>query len=64
MLFSIDLVDPLILFIIYFSDLILTDDQLKLYTLADIEMLLRSAGKTLLDYPAMPTTDSSLIPDL
>lgn len=40
----------------------LDDDQLKNYTLAEIERLLHSHGKSLKeDYPTMPGTDVSLI---
>jgi len=46
------------------GDLTLTQEQLKIYALADIEMLLQSAGKSLSNYPPMPTADPSLIPDL
>ncbi|XP_039688735.1 uncharacterized protein [Medicago truncatula] len=43
-------------------DLVLDDDQLKSYTLAEIERLLHSHGKSLKeDYPTMPRTDISLI---
>jgi len=42
----------------------LTKEKLKLYALADIDMLLQSSGKNLSDYPPMPTADPSLIPDL
>ncbi len=34
------------------------------YALADIEMMLRSCGKSLKDYPPMPQADTSLIPDI
>jgi len=46
------------------SDLMLNDDQLKAYTLVEIEMLLKSYGKNLSKYPPMPTTDRSLVPDV
>ncbi|AES70097.2 hypothetical protein MTR_3g047930 [Medicago truncatula] len=43
---------------------ILTEDQLKIYALADIELLPLSAGKSLAEIPPMPREDPSLIPDL
>jgi hypothetical protein len=46
------------------ADLVLTEDQLKIYALADIELNLLSAGKSLADYPPMPRADPALIPDL
>ena len=46
------------------ADLILTDDQLIQYALADIEMMLRSCVKSLKDYPPMPRADTSLVPDI
>ncbi|KEH21931.1 PIF1-like helicase [Medicago truncatula] len=43
-------------------DLVLDDDQLKNYTLAEIERLLHSHGKSMKeDYPTMPRTDVSFI---
>jgi len=47
-----------------FADLVLTHDQIKTYALADIEVLLQSSGKSLKDYPPMPTADPALVPDL
>ncbi|CAJ2646832.1 unnamed protein product [Trifolium pratense] len=46
------------------GDLILIDDQLIQYALADIEMMLRSCGKSLKDYPPKPRADTSLVPDI
>jgi len=46
------------------SDLVLSDDQLKAYAIAEIEMLLQSCGKSLSKYPPMPTADPSLVPDV
>ncbi|XP_045810450.1 uncharacterized protein LOC123904887, partial [Trifolium pratense] len=46
------------------TDLILTYDQLIQYALADIEMMLRSCGKSLKDYPPMPKVDTSLVPHI
>jgi len=46
------------------ADLTLTDEQLQIYALADVELILRSSGKSLTDYPPMPTADPSLLPDL
>jgi RecA-family ATPase len=44
------------------ADLLLDDQQLKNYTLAEIERLLRSHGKSMKeDYPTMPKTDISMI---
>jgi len=44
------------------TDLILDDDQLKNYTLAEMERLVQSHGKSLKeDYPTMPRSDLSLI---
>lgn len=45
------------------SDLVLDDDQLKAYALAEIKMLLQSSGKSLSKYPPMPTADHSLALD-
>jgi len=45
-------------------ELVLSDDQLKAYALAEIEMLLQSCGKSLFKYPPMPTADLSLVPDV
>ncbi|PNX74041.1 ATP-dependent DNA helicase PIF1, partial [Trifolium pratense] len=44
-------------------DLVLTEDQLKAYTIAEIELLLQSNDTTLKEYPTMPKPDSSLIPE-
>ena len=44
------------------TDLVLDDDQLKNYTLAEMDRLLQSHGKCLKeDYPTMPRSDVSLI---
>ena len=46
------------------ADLVLDDNQLKSYTLAEIERLLQSHGKNMKeDYLTMPVTDVSLIHD-
>jgi len=42
----------------------MTDDRLKTYTLADIEVLLQSSGKSLSDYPPIPIADTALVYDL
>lgn len=42
----------------------LTDDQLKTYALAEIEMQLQSFGHTLKDHPPMPRADATLIPNV
>jgi len=42
----------------------LTDEQLKAYALAKLEMLLQSAWKSLSDFPPMPKADASLVPDV
>ncbi|PNX77341.1 ATP-dependent DNA helicase PIF1, partial [Trifolium pratense] len=44
-------------------DLVLTSDQLKCYTLAEIEILLQSNGKSFNDFPDMPRPDADLVPD-
>ncbi|XP_045821940.1 uncharacterized protein LOC123914810 [Trifolium pratense] len=44
-------------------DLVLTSDQLKSYTLAEIEILLQSNGKSFNDFPDMPQPDAGLVPD-
>lgn len=44
--------------------MVLTEDQLKIYAVADIELLLLSAGKSLANFPPMPRAAPSLIPDL
>ena len=46
------------------ADLVLTEDQLKAYALADIEIMLQSSGKGLKDYPQMPRADRALVPDV
>lgn len=46
------------------ENLILTDEQLLIYTLANIEIMLQSCGKILSDYPPIPQADPSLIPDI
>jgi hypothetical protein len=46
------------------AGLVLTDDQLKVYALADIEFMLQSSGKGLQDYPPMPCADRALVPDV
>jgi ATP-dependent DNA helicase PIF1 len=48
-------------FFLSFSDLVLTDDQLKSYALAEIEKLLRSNGSSLDKYPSMPKADNELL---
>ncbi|KEH41712.1 PIF1-like helicase [Medicago truncatula] len=53
-----------IIVIMLFGDLRLTDEQLKAYALAELEMLLQSAGKSLSDFPPMPKVDASLVPDI
>lgn len=40
--------------ILQYKDLELSDEQLKSYTLVEIEKLLQSNGKTLRDYPTLP----------
>jgi len=50
--------------VICISDVVLNDEQLKAYAVAEIEMLLQSCGKTLSKYPPMPTTYHSLVPDV
>ncbi|CAK8568648.1 unnamed protein product [Lathyrus sativus] len=45
-----------------FHDLVLTDDQLKSYALAEIEILLQSNNKILEDYPEVPQPDRALLP--
>jgi ATP-dependent DNA helicase PIF1 len=47
----------------YFSDLVLTPDQLKNYALAEIDTLLQSNNKSLRQYPDMPQPDPGLLPD-
>ncbi|CAH9068975.1 unnamed protein product [Cuscuta epithymum] len=43
--------------ILQHPDLILSDDQLKRFALEEVERLLQSRGKSLRDYPPMPTVD-------
>ena len=43
------------------TSLILSEGDLKKYTLAEIEKLLRSHNKTLADFPPMPLANVSLI---
>jgi len=47
-----------------FPDLVLTDDQLKAYALAKIEIMLQSSGKGLKDYPPMPRADCASVHDV
>ncbi|GAU47161.1 hypothetical protein TSUD_287440 [Trifolium subterraneum] len=47
--------------ILRIPDLVLTDDQIKSYALAEIEKLLRSNQASLEDYPTMPRADDSLL---
>jgi hypothetical protein len=46
------------------ADLQLTDDQIKNYALAEIEIILQGCGSSLKDYPCMPQPDAGLLPDL
>jgi ATP-dependent DNA helicase PIF1 len=46
------------------ADLQLTDDQIKNYALAEIEIILQGCGTSLKDYPCMPQPDAGLLPDL
>jgi len=43
---------------------VLTVEQLKTYTLAEIEICLQGHGKGLDDYPDMPQPDRSLVPEI
>ena len=45
------------------TDLVLTDDQLKAYALANIELMLQSSRKSLKNYPPMPRADRTLVPN-
>ncbi|GAU38772.1 hypothetical protein TSUD_279250 [Trifolium subterraneum] len=47
-----------------FPDLVLTDDQLKSYTLAEIEILLNCNNKKLENFPEMPKPDMGLVPEI
>ncbi|CAH9121125.1 unnamed protein product [Cuscuta epithymum] len=47
--------------ILRFPDLILSEDELKKLTLAEIDKLLRRNGKSLRDFPTMPQPDPSLL---
>ena len=42
----------------------LTEEQLKTYTLAEIEICLQGHGKCLGDYPDMPQPDRCLVPEI
>jgi hypothetical protein len=46
------------------TDLVLTIDQFKTYTLVEIEICLQSHGSSLDDYPKMPTPDRALVPEM
>jgi ATP-dependent DNA helicase PIF1 len=47
-----------------YADVILIEEQLKIYALADIELLLQSSRTSLSNFSLMPTANPSLIPDL
>jgi len=53
----------MLIYVYSFSDLVLNDDQLRVYALAEIEKHLLSCGKSLSDFPPMPQADRSLVPD-
>lgn len=48
----------------FYADLMLIDDQLKIYALAGIKLNLQNYDKSLFDYHQMPRTDLILIPDM
>lgn len=50
--------------ILNFPDLILTEGQVKNYTLYEIELILQKNKRSLRDYPPMPTPDSALTQEL
>jgi len=54
----------LILYKVCFLDLILNYNQLKIYTLTEIEMQLKSYVKGLFHYPLMPHADITLVHDV
>ncbi|KAH7524808.1 hypothetical protein FEM48_Zijuj06G0158400 [Ziziphus jujuba var. spinosa] len=44
----------LIAYLFHFTDLHLTDEEIKSYTFLEIKKILRSSGRSLRDYPMMP----------
>jgi len=46
------------------ADLVLTVDQIKTYTLAELEICLQGHGSSLADYPQLPQPDRTLTPEM